>query len=114
VAILSKTHFHTHECANTFFGCNELVSCPDTNLERNHDGFPEIICYLETIFGVKQFYCEACENVEHYCSDCGAPEHLLHEEDCIFWERDMIDDVQWAKIVFTLQDISYDVSGLEA
>lgn len=84
-----KHSFHYHDCNNLNYGCLEKIKCADSNLEDNYDGYPEVVCVFESMFGaVSLFLCEDCEKTEHWCEDCGTPAHLSHDIDCIFWARE--------------------------
>jgi hypothetical protein len=70
---------HTHPCRNKRLGCAQTVPC-DGPMERNHDGFPEVVCaWLESWSEGPQ--CEACESGDD-CEDCGMPAHLGHARGC--------------------------------
>lgn len=79
----SKTH--THDCANRVFGCLNKIECFDVFLERNYDGWPEIVC---SFFKIVDPLCEDCEDADS-CEYCGTPEHLAHDLDCEFWSREL-------------------------
>jgi len=62
---------HKHTCET----CGDEFTCDDALLERNHDGFPEVICRRWHEWGERQ--CESCWNAEtegadgRPCPDCG-------------------------------------------
>jgi hypothetical protein len=70
---------HTHPCRFTRHGCTHRVFCAGP-LERNYDGFPEVICGWLEPDGTLPL-CELCEDGPA-CEDCGLPAHLGHVEGC--------------------------------
>jgi hypothetical protein len=55
------TRYHTHDCAR----CHAPVECSDDNLERNYDGFPEVICtaYHLSDGSLAHLLCDDCEDL---------------------------------------------------
>lgn len=75
---------HTHPCSFSGKGCNERVKCFDYFLQRNYDGWPEVICMFNENNDIP---CEDCQKAD-ICDECGIPEHLPHEWHCSYWERE--------------------------
>lgn len=82
--------FHSHPCQFARFGCERSILCEDKNLFKNYDGWPEVMCSLEAMGISGEMACEDCEQ-DGFCEDCGAPNHLCHDEDCPFFERENYD-----------------------
>jgi hypothetical protein len=64
---------HTHPCRYKANGCTGVVRC-SAPMERNYDGWPEVVCAAETAFQASES-CEDCAEGP-YCPECGIPEHL--------------------------------------
>lgn len=82
--------YHSHPCQFTRFGCEHSIPCKDTNLMRNYDGWPEIICTFDALGISFEWVCEDCED-RIICEGCGAPDHLPHDEDCPSFEHESFD-----------------------
>jgi hypothetical protein len=66
---------HTHHCRN--IGCPTTWTC-EADLERNYDGFPEVICPINPGNDIE---CQACE--ESRCADCGSVLRVeAHSQHC--------------------------------
>ena len=74
---------HSHRCAYVSNGCENKLLCADSYLDRNWDGYPDVICRFNQDENIP---CDECVNARK-CDSCGSPEHLPHDEDCDFWKR---------------------------
>lgn len=61
---------HTHPCEFAPQGCQTVIDCLG-DLERNHDGYPEVVCslYHAPNGSIMPDRCAECE--ESYCTACG-------------------------------------------
>jgi hypothetical protein len=78
------------------------VPCTDIYLERNFDGFPEIICCYNEGESIE---CEECE-ISERCEYCGLPIDVVpHDEDCEYWIRILTFDPNWSELSYTLFNV---------
>lgn len=68
---------HVHRCANRKLGCTSEWACR-AGLERNHDGFPEVICRAD-MAATGPMECEECKAGR--CEDCGCLINITGEHD---------------------------------
>lgn len=74
---MARYGFHIHKCAHADIGCREEEECSDSNLERNYDGWPEVICRNHE-YGAE---CDDCRASK--CDECGSILTLeKHDPDC--------------------------------
>lgn len=80
---MSRYRQHTHYCLNKSEGCTSTFLC-DGPLERNHDGWPEVICMAQP---EDTFECDECRAGR--CEDCGALINLgqPHDARCDFQQQ---------------------------
>jgi hypothetical protein len=60
---------HSHPCPY----CGYRTECDDKHLERNYDGWPEVICTLVDGGMSKPVVCDECE-AKRWCEHCGGAE----------------------------------------
>jgi hypothetical protein len=68
-----RTRLHSHPCEH----CETPVECSG-EFERNHDGFPEVICsdYHLRSGAIRDVFCESCEHAERLREAADAMENV--------------------------------------
>lgn len=75
---MRRTGDHQHDCVNKKHGCKSSYACSNKHLERNYDGWPDVICSVNPM---DEFECEDCDTSR--CSECGEVLNVhQHDNDC--------------------------------